>query len=369
MKKAGIAMLAILSLTTALVVGCGQSGSSATSVTTKATATGTTNAIKTTAAAKTTSETTKAAAATQASGNTTGNWKASTVTLYVPTKAGNQADLYIRFITPVLEKQTGKKFVVVNQTDGNGVVAYENIRTGKKDGSSLLYFLNSMIVQTHTGVYDKNVSENFTPIAIDTASGGMWLVVKNDSKFQSVKDIIDAVKANPGKVTYGMTSGQALHLLGGMMNKDIGAELSLVDAGGNAERLISLLGGNVDFTFVSTGAAKQYVEKKEIRVLGCVTGTGEKDPLYPDIESVTKLGMPSVKYGFDTMLLGPSGMDASLVKEINAAFQKAMVDPEVVKQFAAMENTMTPLDVEASSKYVKDKDSEIAAIAKTLNFQ
>ena len=80
------------------------------------------------------------------------SWDADTVTIYVPTKAGNQADLYIRFITPVLEKKLGKSFVVVNQTDGNGVVAYETVRNAQKDGSTLLYFLNSMVVQSHTGV-------------------------------------------------------------------------------------------------------------------------------------------------------------------------------------------------------------------------
>ena len=98
------------------------------------------------------------------------SWDADTVTIYVPTKAGNQADLYIRFITPVLEKKLGKSFVVVNQTDGNGVVAYETVRNAQKDGSTLLYFLNSMVVQSHTGVYDKTLPENFTPLAVDTST-------------------------------------------------------------------------------------------------------------------------------------------------------------------------------------------------------
>ena len=75
--------------------------------------------------------------------------------------------------------------------------------------------------------------------------------------------------------------------------QDMGASLAMVDAGGNAERLISLLGGNVDFTFVSTSAAEQYLETNEIKVLGCVTGTGERDPLYPDIPSVTEEGLAS----------------------------------------------------------------------------
>lgn len=296
-------------------------------------------------------------------------WDADTVTIYVPTKAGNQADLYIRFITPVLEEKLGKSFVVVNQTDGNGVVAYETVRNADKDGSTLLYFLNSMVVQTHTGVYDKTLPDNFTPLAVDTSTGSMWLTVKADSKYQSVQDIIDDVKANPGKVTYGMTSGQALHMLGGMMESDMGAALSMVDAGGNAERLISLLGGNVDFTFVSTGAAEQYLETKEIRVLGCVTGNGERDPIYPDIPSVTEEGLGSTMFGFDTLLLGPAGMDAGLVQEINKAFQEAMEDPEVVGQFVAMKNTMKGLDVEESARYIKDFDAKMQENAKNLGFQ
>lgn len=265
-------------------------------------------------------------------------WDADTVTIYVPTKAGNQADLYIRFITPVLEEKLGKSFVVVNQTDGNGVVAYETVRNADKDGSTLLYFLNSMVVQTHTGVYDKTLPDNFTPLAVDTSTGSMWLTVKADSKYQSVQDIIDDVKANPGKVTYGMTSGQALHMLGGMMESDM-------------------------------GAAEQYLETKEIRVLGCVTGNGERDPIYPDIPSVTEEGLGSTMFGFDTLLLGPAGMDDGLVQEINKAFQEAMEDPEVVGQFAAMKNTMKGLDVEESARYIKDFDAKMQENAKNLGFQ
>lgn len=297
------------------------------------------------------------------------SWDADTVTIYVPTKAGNQADLYIRFITPVLEKKLGKSFVVVNQTDGNGVVAYETVRNAQKDGSTLLYFLNSMVVQSHTGVYDKTLPENFTPLAVDTSTGSMWLTVKADSKYQSVQDIIDDVKANPGKITYGMTSGQALHMLGGMMETDMGASLAMVDAGGNAERLISLLGGNVDFTFVSTSAAEQYLETNEIKVLGCVTGTGERDPLYPDIPSVTEEGLASTMFGFDTLLLGPAGMDPELVEEINTAFQDAMMDKEVVDQFAAMKNTMEALDVEGSAADIREFDAKMAENAKLLGFE
>lgn len=303
------------------------------------------------------------------SGGVESGWKANTVKIYVTTKAGNGADLWIRMITPALEKETGKKFAVINQTEGNGVVGYETVRTAKPDGSTLLYFLNSMIVQSHTGVYDKTVSENFTPIAIDTSSGSMWMVIPTSSKFQSVQDIIDEVKANPGTVTFGMTSGQALQLLGGMMENDIGSQLSMVDAGGNAERLISLLGGNIDFTFVSTGAAKQYVESNQIRILGAVTGTGKRDPIFPDIPSVTELGLPTTMFGFDSMLLGPKGMAPALVTEINKKFQDAVLDPEVVAQFKSGMNTvMTPLNVEESAQYVKDMDAKIGALAKGLGF-
>jgi len=343
--------------------GCGQSGTASTEA--AKTEAAKTEAAKTEAAGTEAAET----EAAQAEADGASVWDADTVSIYVPTKAGNQADLYIRFITPVLEAKTGKSFVVINQTDGNGVVGYETVRNAEPDGSSLLYFLNSMIVQTHTGVYDKTVSDNFTPLAIDTSSGGMWLVVKADSPYQSVQDIIDAVKANPGTVSYGMTSGQALHLLGGMMENDMGAALAMVDAGGNSERLISLLGGNVDFTFVSTGAAEQYLETNEIRVLGCVTGTGERDPLYPDIPSVTEEGLPTTMFGFDTMLLGPAGMDTALVEEINTVFQEAMADPEVAKQFEAMKTTMTAMDAQESADYVKNMDAKIAENAKALGFE
>lgn len=324
------------------------------------------NSEKTTEAAKETTETTAAAQTEAVAENV--KWDPDTVNIYVPTKAGNAADLYIRFITPELEAKTGKTFVIINQTDGNGKVAYETVRNAKGDGANLLYFLNSMIVQTHTGVYDKSVAEDFSPIAVDTSSGSMWMIVPADSKYDSVQDVIDDIKANPGTVKYGMTSGQALHLLGGAIQKDVGESVAMVDAGGNSERLLSLLGGNIDFTFVSTSAASQYLEDKQIKVLGAVTGSGERDPLYPDIASVTEEGLPSVKFGFDTMLLGPADMDPALVEAINGVFQDAMQSDTVVEQFKAMGNTMTPLDAAVSKSYVVESDKNIAELAKSLGF-
>ena len=125
----------------------------------------------------------------------------------------------------------------------------------------------------------------------------------------------------------------------------------------------------MDFTFVSTSAAEQYLETNEIKVLGCVTGTGERDPLYPDIPSVTEEGLASTMFGFDTLLLGPAGMDPELVEEINTAFQDAMMDKEVVDQFAAMKNTMEALDVEGSAAYIREFDAKMAENAKLLGFE
>ena len=103
-------------------------------------------------------------------------------------------------------------------------------------------------------------------------------------------------------------------------------------------------------------------------MLGAVTGSGERDPLYPDIASVTEEGLPSVKFGFDTMLLGPADMDPALVEAINGVFQDAMQSDTVVEQFKAMGNTMTPLDAAVSKSYVVESDKNIAELAKSLGF-
>ncbi|MGE4352613.1 MAG: tripartite tricarboxylate transporter substrate binding protein [Oscillospiraceae bacterium] len=295
-------------------------------------------------------------------------WPDGTVTLYVATKAGNAADLYARVLTPVLQANTGKDFVVVNQPEGGGVVAYETVRNSKPDGSSLLYFLNTMIVQHYTGVYDVDPAEEFTPVAVMKNSGSMFLIVRSDSPYNSVEDIINDVKSNPGKVKFGMTSGQALHLVAGMMENDIGAQLNMVDAGGNNERLISLLGGNIDFTMVSPGAADQYTQSGEIKVLACVSSTGERDPLFPDIPNVTELGLPTTMYGFDILVLGPKDMDPALAEKINETFAEALDDSTVKDQYANMKFSLSILNLDDSKAYMKDFSDTIAPIAKSLGF-
>ena len=107
---------------------------------------------------------------------TESDWPTGTVQFLLPAKAGGATDLSGRAFAAVLQQKFGKDFVIVNQTDGSGVVAFENARTAKADGSTLLYYHSGMYVSLATGLYDKDPVEEFSMIA-NLIAGGSYSVV------------------------------------------------------------------------------------------------------------------------------------------------------------------------------------------------
>ena len=294
------------------------------------------------------------------------NWPASTVQFLLPAKAGGATDLSGRAFAAVLQQKLGKDFVIVNQTDGSGVVAFENVRSAKPDGSTLLYYHSGMYVALASGLYDKDPVEDFTMIANLVAGGSYSVVVAADSPYNSVEELVEAAKAAPDTLTAGIQNGASSHIMTGMLMYDTGAPFKMIEAGTDQEKLAAMQGGHMTFCFLNSKNAKPYSESGDLKILATIAGTGDRDPNLPDIPSLYELGYTTCLFGTDFYILGPKGMNDADVEKINSLIGEMVNEQSVIDVHNTINMPVQWLNVEDSVARAETTRDNIYTIAKAI---
>ena len=248
------------------------------------------------------------------------------VTLYCAFTAGGPTDQVFRSFAESASKHTGASIVVENKPGAGGTIAALSMRNAKPDGYTLAQAPMGLFRIPHM---QKN--QTFDPIkeftyVICLTGYTFGLVVPADSPIKSVKDYIEYAKANPGKLSYGTPGANTSpHLAMEEFASTAGIKLNHVPFKGNAEAMISLLGGHVMSVSDSTGWAP-HVESGKVRLLA--TYGSKRTKRWPDVPTLTELGYDTVAdspFG----LIGPKGMDRAVVQKLHDIFKPTLDDPKV----------------------------------------
>ncbi|MCC8125810.1 MAG: tripartite tricarboxylate transporter substrate binding protein [Clostridiales bacterium] len=281
-------------------------------------------------------------------------WPTGTVKWVVAANAGGGTDGMARVMTNYLQTATGEAMTVVNDSTGNGTVAYETVRNAAADGATLLFYHSTLPIQYYQGIYDKDPSdpENFTVIAnVVNQGNGDVLCVPSDAPYDTLEDLVAYCEANPGTVTFGNQNGGFGQLEALLFEDRAGIDINFVDAGGQADSIVALLGGNIDCTLISLDAALQYEEAGDMKLLGICNEERAKDA--PDLPTMKEQGY-DVVFKSDMYVFGPANMDSALVESINAVLQGAAEDAEVAESLANFNTGYEAMSVEESRQAWSD---------------
>ena len=288
-------------------------------------------------------------------------WPNGTVTVKVAANAGGGTDNIVRVLAAAMQQSTGEAFTVVNDSTGNGTVAYEAIRNAKPDGYTLLLYHSTMAIQYYQGAYGFNPADenNFTVIA-NVPNGGSSdvLVVPATAEYKTLDEFVAYCQANPG-VIFGNQNGGFGQLEFLLLNSRAALDARFVDAGGQADTIISLLGGNINACFIGDAAASQYAESGDMICLAVCDS--KRSELLPDVATFTELGYDIV-FKPTPVLLGPAGMDPELVAQINAAFDVIATDEDAIKGLSNLNQSYTPSDPATAKQVWEDHCATIKEI-------
>jgi len=286
-----------------------------------------------------------------------------TVTIVSPYGAGGNADLAARTIALVISKSLGQPVVVVNRTGAGGIVGSQFVIDAPPDGYTLL--LSRVGSQAVAPAVDPSTPykwDSFTFLGI-LEFDPYVCVVKGKSPIRSVKDLIAAVRARPGKISYASTGNAdvsvvfpvKMFLISGLKG-DAALKVPYKGAGDTAA---AVLGGVVDFTCNVAAPYLSGIRAGELR--GLVASTRARMPEAPEVPTAAEAGMPELEAlsGWSG-LYGPPGLPKEIVDRWAGALAAAKDDPDwnlQVKRRGSIPGIMTPEEThrfaEAQYKYYK----------------
>ena len=210
------------------------------------------------------------------------------VQVIVPWGAGGGTDATARIIATLLEKELKQPFSVVNRTGGSGVVGHDAIAKAPADGYTIGMITVEITMMHHVGLTPLKHTD-YTPIGLVNADPA-GVNVRIDSPYKSVKDLLAAIKANPGRLkASGTGQGGIWHLAIAGLLKDQGIEpaaLPWVPSQGAAPGLQDLVAGGVDVVPCSIPEARAMIDGGKVRALAIMDANPPS--LYPNVPTLKK---------------------------------------------------------------------------------
>lgn len=243
-----------------------------------------------------------------------------TININMTHSAGGDTDYMGRQLATALEKVLGVSVVVTNVTGSNGATCMQQYKDGDKDGYTLIATNTAALNGNEaTGMVDFGY-DAFEPVAVYGIQSGENIVVPADSPYNTLGELIEATKANPGQIKYGISTGGGVYIQACVLTNLGGAEFNIIDAGDAATRLTALLGGEVDATSLTYSTAADYIEKGQLKTL--CTCLSKAPDLLPDMATAQET-IPELKIDTEYVLLAPKGTPANIVKALNDAVLEA----------------------------------------------
>ena len=274
------------------------------------------------------SASTAASAAGTAAADDIGFPKKETITLAVPGKAGGGSDLAIRYYSEGLNRIYGLKTTVTNY-DSN-TVGHQTVANAKPDGTTLMVATSALNIQYITGNAQVNPMTDLTLIACLEDNGFSTLAVPKNAPYDDFNGFVEYAKAHPNELNAGMPAAGANTFLFGKLCSVLGIELNKVECASESDRLTNLAGGFIDIGVVGLGNAQEYEKAGKLKVIGTVAGDGITISEYPaelpeNYKTLQEQGFQGCYMLVYHYLMGPSGMDETMVKEMNAAMQLSLI--------------------------------------------
>jgi tripartite-type tricarboxylate transporter receptor subunit TctC len=260
---------------------------------------------------------------------------AKPVRLLVPFPAGGAVDIVGRTIGDELGRRWGQSVVIENRPGAGGTIASQVAATAAPDGYTLILVASGHALNPH--FYAKlpyDPFNDFTPISLIGSSPNM-LLVRNDSPFRSVADVITAARQRPGYLSYGHAgNGTSPHLAGELLKYMARIDIAAVPYKGGAPSLNDLIGGHIPLSFNNIPESIAQIRAGAVRALGVTTAA--RSPTLPEVPAIAEAGVPGYDTGVWWAVLAPAGLPAEVKAKLAGDCAEAVKVPAVVERLRAL---------------------------------
>lgn len=256
-----------------------------------------------------------------------------TITMIVPVPPGGSMDVGSRMLAPLLEKDLGVAVQVVNKPGAAHQVGLTELAVAKPDGYTIGYIANPSTMVVYLDAQRKAVftRKSFQPVAQIQFEPAI-VAVRADSPHKTMKDLVDAAKANPEKVTLAVSGIMGpMDMTALILEKQAGVRFAIVHLEGGGPVITSLLGGQVAAMVNLQSASSQHAKAGTIRVLGIADK--QQSEHFPGVPTLESQGYKAV-LGSTHGIAVPAGTPRETVDILGASIRKALENPDVKKRMA-----------------------------------
>jgi tripartite-type tricarboxylate transporter receptor subunit TctC len=264
------------------------------------------------------------------------NWPSRIITIITPYPPGGTSDIIPRLLAPHLARALGAHVIVENRAGANGSLGAARVASAPADGYTILMATTGMLT-INPWVYSKlpySPAKDFDPI-INAAFTPNLLVAHPGVQADTLKEIVELARKRPGELTFASAgNGSTSHLCGESLKVDAGVDLVHVPYQGAGPAMQDVLGGRVALMCDNLSNVIQHVKDGRLKAIALMAG--ERSPQATDIPTSADAGFPGVLAGNWYSFVAPAGTPRPVIDRLNAAFAKALRDPDVT---ARLEST------------------------------
>ena len=286
----------------------------------------------------------------------------------VPVSAGGGADMIGRTVTERWSKVLNQPMIVDNQGGGGGVIASQNTAKAVPDG----YTLMQGYVATHgtspaTRKLPFDAVKDFTPIGMIGGTPNV-LVINAALPVKNIKEFVEYLRKNPGRVSYGSSgAGSLTHLTMELFKQQVSSFMVHIPYRGIAPAFTDLMGGQTQAMFPGLAAAIPHIKSGRVRPLA-VTGA-KRHPQFKDVPTLEESGFK----GFDAIqwygVVGPAGLPPAIVKQLNESLNSVLKAPDLREKLAVEAVEPMPMSPEQFGAYIKADIARWTKLAKERNIE
>lgn len=254
------------------------------------------------------------------------------ISIIVPFAAGGATDMAGRLLADKLGPflSEGGRAVVDNRPGAGSALGANVVRRARPDGYTLLVgSASTFAVAPASGAAAARYhpTEDFTPLALFGLST-MGLLVSRDSGITTTRELLDRMRASPGRYSYASSGvGGIAHLASEYFCKSAGVEAVHVPYRGGSQTAEAIMKGETLFAIDTVGSNIGQIRAGSLRLLAVTTAA--RDPNFTDVPTIAEAGVPGYELASWTVLAGPAGMPSEIVEAIGRAAARAISDPTV----------------------------------------
>jgi tripartite-type tricarboxylate transporter receptor subunit TctC len=283
-----------------------------------------------------------------------GSYPDKPIRLMVPFPAGGLSDVTARVVLQKLSEHMGQPVVIDNRAGASGNIGADIAAKATPDGHTLLINAINFVINPSVIKPPFDPVKDFAGVSLIANGPAQVVTVSSTTPWKSVKDVIAAAKAQPGKLNFGTSGlGSSAHLTTELLKSMTGIDVVQVPFKGAALSLSSVLTGDVAVVFPSVPVVMPHLKTGRLRALAVTSG--KRTPALPDVPTMTEAGLPGFDIDNFLGLLAPVRTPRPIVKRLSSEIADIVKQPDIVERYAAFGMQPVGSTPEEMDRFTRDQ--------------